>query len=145
MEPLKYILYFFVVLFLAIQFIRPEKNEGDRRGEDSYFSTVEVDIEVDQILDRSCYDCHSNKTNYPWYAELSPVSWYIADHVEKGKKRLNFSNWNLYSETKKDSLERSIADLVKRRWMPLHDYLGQHPEAMLNNVQLEKLIEGFEK
>ena len=144
MEPLKYILYFFLILFIAIQFIRPERNIGDRRGVNSYSNTVLVEKEIDLMLDRSCYDCHSNKTNYPWYSEVAPVSWYISSHVKDGKKRLNFSNWNLYSEGKRDSLKKSIADLVKRRWMPMHDYLGQHPEAILKKDEIESLSSHFE-
>ncbi len=52
--------------------------------------------------ERSCFDCHSNNTNYPWYSKVAPISWYINSHIKKGRKILNFSKWNGYSKDEKD-------------------------------------------
>ena len=89
---MKKILLGILIIIILIQFIRPEKNISSESIND--ISTVmDVPENVQEIIKTSCADCHSNTTKYPWYSEVAPVSWYLASHVNDGKKHLNFSEW----------------------------------------------------
>ncbi len=82
-----------VVLFLVfaglalIQFVAVDRSNPPVTGE------VEASSQVMEVLRSSCYDCHSNETRWPWYSRVAPVSWRIAQHVEKGREHINFSEW----------------------------------------------------
>lgn len=143
MNELKYIFYFFAALFLGIQLFIPEKNIGEINPIGSFENEIETPDDIKLMLSNACYDCHSNNTNYPWYASVAPMSWYVAGHVEDGKAKLNFSTWSEYSQEEKQKKIDKNADLVKRRWMPMHEYLGQHPEAFMTNEEVEKLADWF--
>ena len=143
MNELKYILYFFLVVFLGIQFFSPDKNIGEINPIGSFENEIETPKEINDLLGRACYDCHSNNTNYPWYGNIAPVSWYVSSHVEGGKKTLNFSEWNKYTQQEKQEKIDKSADLIKRRWMPMREYLGQHHEALMTNEEVEKFANWF--
>jgi len=143
MNELKYILIFFVALFLGIQLFTTEKNIGELNPKGSFENEIETPADISKMLNNACYDCHSNNTKYPWYASIAPMSWYISGHVEDGKATLNFSEWSSYSKEEKQKKIDKSADLVKRRWMPMHEYLGQHPEALMTNKEVEKLANWF--
>ena len=143
MEPLKYIFYFFLIVFIGIQFSIPDKNLGDPTPEGSFIHQVETPTEIQKMLSNACYDCHSNQTKYPWYSSVAPVSWYISSHVEDGKAKLNFSEWEKYSDSEKKKKLEKISDLIKRRWMPMHEYLGQHPEAFMSKAEVEHFSNWF--
>src|SRR5687767_11731420 len=128
-----------VVVIIALQFIRPSFTNpaivAGRAIEDS----IPVPAEVQMVLSRSCNDCHSNKTLYPWYSQISPFSWFLAGHIEDGRRELNFSEWNTYSDTKKARKLEEICELVEAGGMPLPSYLWIHRDAMLTSDQ-RKLI-----
>jgi hypothetical protein len=87
----------FFLVFILIQFIRPEKNNS--KDETNDITTVmQVPESVKQIIKTSCADCHSNNTKYPWYSEIAPISWYLAQHVNEGKEHLNFSELAAYNK-----------------------------------------------
>ncbi len=126
-------------VFILIQFIRPSKNNGDI---ETYTINKEalVPSEVQRILEVSCYDCHSNKTVYPWYSEVAPISWYIAHHVNEGKEHFNISEWTRYNKYQKENIIYSLEKTIQREKMPLKSYLLKHPEATLSKSQKELLI-----
>ena len=95
--------------------------------------------EVVEIFKRSCYDCHSNKTRWPWYADVAPMKWVVRRDVKEGRKALNFSLWNSYDEQKKQKLKKEIFRSVELA-MPLPQYLWLHPEAKLTPKE-KKLIQ----
>ncbi len=95
--------------------------------------------EVVEIFKRSCYDCHSNKTRWPWYADVAPMKWVVRRDVKEGRKALNFSLWNSYDEQKKQKLKKEIFRSVELA-MPLPQYLWLHPEAKLSHKE-KKLIQ----
>lgn len=144
MNELKYIVYFLVALFLGIQFFNPEKNIGEINPKTSFENEIETPSDIKKLLVNACYDCHSNNTKYPWYASVAPISWYVADHVNKGKAKLNFSNWSEYTQEEKQKKINKNVDLIRRRWMPMREYLGQHPEALMTNDEVDKLADWFE-
>jgi len=115
--------------FIAIQFIPmdvPEKLEGDPQNE------IEAPKEVIEILERSCYICHSNSLVYPWYDKIAPASWYAKLHVRNGRKAVNFSNWKEYSKEKQFKVMDRLPKSTAIR-MPLPTYLWLHEDAKLSN------------
>ncbi|MGB5264670.1 MAG: heme-binding domain-containing protein, partial [Lutimonas sp.] len=89
---IKKILIALFAIFLIIQFFRPEKNNSNDLTHD-VSKKYELPEEVNKILTVACNDCHSNRTEYPWYANVQPVAWWLNDHVVDGKKHLNFSDF----------------------------------------------------
>src|SRR5579859_128630 len=93
---IKKILLGLVVVFVAIQFVRPAKNLSPAAGPNDVTAKVTVPADVQRVLAKACYDCHSDNTRYPWYAEVQPVGWWLASHIKNGKRHLNFSEFGAY-------------------------------------------------
>ena len=85
------------------------------------------------LLRAACYDCHSNETVWPWYAHVAPSSWFVAQHVDIGRRHLNFSTWADYPPSKADHKLEEIVEYVENHEMPLPSYLPLHPEAKLTD------------
>lgn len=141
MRELKIILLVLFALFLGIQFIRPDKNIASERSDMHLSAQVELPNKIEATLDAACYDCHSNTTRYPWYAELAPISWWIAEHVEHGKGHLNFSEYGNYSTDKKIHKLEEVIEYTENRKMPLPSYLTQHPEARMSQDEVKELTD----
>ncbi len=124
-----------VIVFIIIQFIRPERNLGKRETENTIF----VSNEVGQILQTSCFDCHSNYTVYPWYTNIQPIGWWLNHHVNEGKEELNFSEFETYSLKRKLHKLEEIKEMVDENEMPLPSYLWIHGEAKLTSEQKDVL------
>jgi hypothetical protein len=127
-----------LLAFIVIQFIRPAKNKAEGISNNDITKIYPVPADVQSILKTSCYDCHSNSTVYPWYAQVQPVAWWLNSHIKKGKKDLNFSEFKTYSIRKQYRKLEEINDLVKKGAMPLDSYLWIHTDAKLTDQQ--KLI-----
>lgn len=130
------------IIIVVIQFIRPEKNIS---GNETYAIQTKYDLpnDVENIMQLSCYDCHSNTTKYPWYSNVQPAAWFLANHVNDGKKHLNFSEFtNIPLFVQNHKLEE-IKEMVEEKEMPLssYTYFGLHPEANLTDAQRQKIID----
>src|ERR1051326_6724994 len=91
-----------IVVFLVVgQFFRPSHVNPPIDPAKTLVATTPVPANVESIFERSCYDCHSNRTVYPWYANVAPLSWWLASHINDGRRELNFSEWAPYSQKKK--------------------------------------------
>jgi hypothetical protein len=121
--------------FIIIQFIRPEKNKAAGISSNDITKIYSVPENVEAILKTSCYDCHSNNTVYPWYANIQPVAWWLNDHVQDGKKDLNFSEFAGYRIRRQYKKLEEINELVKKEEMPLDSYLWLHKNAKLDDQQ----------
>ncbi len=141
MRLIKRIVVVLLVFFFLIQFIRPKKNIGNVSGEAEIGKVYGIPAMVADILHRACYDCHSNNTRYPWYAELQPVGWFLNKHVKEGKKELNFSEFAAYSVRRKISKLKAIAAQVKDGEMPLDSYKWLHAEARLTEMERQQIIQ----
>jgi hypothetical protein len=89
-------------------------------------------LDVKGVLERSCYDCHSNETRWPWYSRVAPVSWLVHHDVEAGRKALNFSDWNALPVAQQSKKGREIAESVAEGEMPPWYYVVLHPSAALS-------------
>lgn len=95
---------------------------------------------VKNIIRAACYDCHSNNTTWPWYSYVAPVSWFIASDVHEGRRKMNFSEWNKYSEKRSQRKMHDIGEEVEEGEMPLPMYVLMHSKADLNENQRKILI-----
>jgi Haem-binding domain len=128
---IKKILIALLILLVAIQFVRPEKNKSGDTSKD--ISTIfPVSENLSSIFLRSCADCHSNQTVYPWYSEIQPVAWWLNDHIEEGKRELNLNAFANYpAAVQKKKLEECM-EQIKDDEMPLSSYTFIHTDAVLN-------------
>jgi hypothetical protein len=130
------------IIFLLMQLYQPAPNSD-------YGQVLPIDIsrvynvprKVETILRTSCYDCHSNNTNYPWYSNLQPARMFMESHIKEGKENLNFSEWGNYSLRKQANKLDRIAKQIKLDEMPLSSYTLMHRNAVLTTSQKEELIQ----
>ncbi len=138
---LKTILIVLLLAFIVIQFFRPEKNAGTEIAANQITAVQNVPDNVQQILKVSCYDCHSNTTNYPWYDNIQPVAWVLSDHIVEGKKELNFSEFGTYPTYRKYKKFKEIQKQLKEDEMPIFSYTIPHRDAVLSAGQKSSLID----
>ncbi len=154
-----------VLGFIAIQFVSVDKSNPPVVSEPKWDSP-----QTQALVERSCYDCHSNETKWPWYSNVAPVSWLVARHVEEGRAELNFSEWGVnnnsageareseegeHEEDEHESAEgkhtegregeelEELIESIQEGEMPLPGYVRMHPEAHLTQAEIEALITGF--
>ncbi|WP_373072449.1 heme-binding domain-containing protein [Sulfurimonas sp.] len=138
---LKKTLLITLFILIAIQFIRPDKTNPPIDKAIALNSSKDVM----NILKNSCFDCHSYETKWPYYSEIAPVSFFVASHVKKGRKALNFSEWkNIDKDIKKARLKRAIMT-VNNGMMALPSYVSVHDNAELSKDEKSTLIKWFEK
>ena len=139
LKLIKWVLIVVACLFVIAQFKRPAKTNPAFDQSMALEAHAQLDPKVAAILDRSCNDCHSNKTRWPWYANVAPVSWFVIDHVEEGREHMNFSEWGKYSSDERKALLRDFCELVTENAMPLSSYTPLHPDSKLSDEH-KKLI-----
>jgi hypothetical protein len=140
MKILKKIAIVLLVALVIAQFFGPEKNEGDITAVDTFLAETNPPENVRKILSESCFDCHSNSTKYPWYDNITPVNYWLNDHVKDGKKHLNFSDWSTYSLKKKEHKMDELYEEVEKGEMPLNSYTWTHSEANLTQEQISEMV-----
>ena len=137
---LRYIAIFLLGAFITIQFIRPKKNKQEGEAVNHISNVFAIPEDVNIILKKGCYDCHSNNTRYPWYSNIQPVAWWHADHINEGKKGINFSEYASYNLRKKYHKMEEVIDEVKEGKMPIKSYKRIHKDARLSEDEKNKLI-----
>lgn len=137
---MKRILISIAVIFLVIQFFRIDTTNPVIISENDFIEITNPPESVAAILKTSCYDCHSSQTQYPWYSQIAPVSWWLADHIKEGRGELNFSEWGTFSDKRKAKKLHEIIEEVEEGEMPLNSYLITHSSAKLTVNQSEELI-----
>jgi len=140
MKIIKKILFLLLMVFIVAQFFSPEKNEGNIDDIAIFFEDTNPPENVKLILKESCFNCHSNFTKYPWYYNITPVNYWMADHIRHAKGELNFSEWNDYSVKKKDHKLDELIEMVGDREMPFPSYTWMHRDAILTDAQIEDVI-----
>jgi hypothetical protein len=128
MKKIKLVLIYIFVPVLLIQLV-PVDRENPIMDKSL---TLTAPPEVISILRNSCYDCHSNETEWPFYSYIAPVSWLVERDVEFGRDDLNFSKWNKMTENDKEITKEEIIEEISRDTMPMPIYLVTHPSASLS-------------
>lgn len=142
---LKIVLVVLIVAFIAIQFInRPDKTVSTQITPDDITKKMQVPENVQSILKRSCYDCHSSQTVWPWYSSIAPASWLVSDDVIKGRKKMNFSEWGKIPDAKKEARLTEVCEQTKSEEMPLPKYLILHGDAKLSQADKDILCKWTE-
>lgn len=140
MKAIKIIIAALVLILIAVQFLPsgiPENKPGDDK---SIANDSLIAGPVLEQLRKSCFDCHSNQVNLPWYSKVAPSSWLLAGHIKEGRSYLNFSEWASYSSREKIGLLDDIRDEVSTGKMPLKSYLLVHREARLDSAQISSIL-----
>lgn len=139
------IIVILLVLISGAQFFQPEKNDEGRDILTDIFQKSSINDTLKTLLTNSCYDCHSNGTVYPWYSKVSPISWFLYDHIKLGKKSLNFSKWESYTDNEKISQLVDIGEVLSDGDMPLKSYLIIHKNAMLSEEEIQWIVNWTEE
>ncbi|MCI2228750.1 heme-binding domain-containing protein [Polaribacter sp. MSW13] len=145
MKILKKIGWALLLVLVVAQFFGPEKNEGEITSLDAFIAETNPPENVLNILKESCFDCHSNVTRYPWYSNITPVNYWMDDHVKVGKKKLNFSKWPEYSLKRKEHKMEELYEEVEEKNMPLESYTYTHSEANLTLDQIAVIVDWGKK
>ena len=132
-----------VVIAVVIQFIRPDMAPVPVDPKHTIQAVVTVPPQIDAMLHQSCYDCHSNETRWPWYSQISPVSWWLKSHINDGRRALNFSEFAALPKKKQLKKLDDACDQVKQGDMPLKFYLPMHPAAHLTDADRSALCTWF--
>ena len=139
---MKYLKYFSILLLLTlvvIQFIKPDKNNDGYQSVALFEKEIVPTKEIAMILKNNCYDCHSDQTNYPWYNNISPINYWLEEHIVDGKKHFNVSAWDAYSARKKDHKLEELIEYVEQGEMPLDSYTWLHGD--LSNQDTQTLLQ----
>lgn len=129
---LKVIVVILFVGFVAIQFYRPNQTNPPVVEAETLQATTQLPENVGKILERSCNDCHSNQTVYPWYSRVAPFSWLLSEHIEDGRRHLNYSVWATYDNKRKRKKLDETCEQVETGEMPHDQYLWLHGDAKLS-------------
>jgi hypothetical protein len=130
-----------LIILIAMQFIRPAQNKGEARGDKDFTHYVQVPEHIKTTLQASCFNCHSNHTNYPWYAAINPIGLWLNHHIEEGKAELNFSDFSTYDHKKIDHKLEETAEEVQEGHMPLPSYTLIHTDTKLSQEQVQQIVE----
>ena len=130
-----------LIALIGIQFIQPGRNGSEQVLPTDISKTVSIPRSVQSLLQSACYDCHSNNTYYPWYTYVQPIGWMLSNHIQKGKKDLNFSEFGAYSDRQQQSKLKSIASQIEDDEMPLASYTFLHKSARLIKEQKALIVD----
>jgi Haem-binding domain len=140
MKIIKKILLMLLIVLVISQFFGPEKNEETTTSIDAFLTETSPPEAVKLILKESCFDCHSSFTKYPWYNNITPINYWIAEHIEHAQEELNFSKWKDYSVKKKDHKLDELIEMVEEKEMPLPSYTWMHSDAKLSEAQIKGIV-----
>jgi Haem-binding domain len=138
---LKWIVLVVAVGLIGLQFVRPARTNPAVDQSQTIYARQQVNPQVAAILDRSCHDCHSNATRWPWYSNVAPVSWFVIDHVNHARTHLNFSEWGRLDNRQTVKKLEEICEEVEDGEMPLESYTYIHWSAKLSPEDIRVLCE----
>ena len=141
MKSAYYIALILLVVSVGIQFVPTKLNQIEAIPKTDFLLVNNTPNDIGVLLLSSCYDCHSNNTNYPWYSKIQPIAWFLEGHIKEGKSELNFSEWANYSDRRKNSKLKSIISQIQDDKMPLLSYTIMHSDAVLSNSDKIKTID----
>lgn len=137
------ILFILAIAFLVLQLYGPDRSVPDTDISKDFRRVTEAPRAVSNLLLTACYDCHSYKTEYPWYTSIEPLSWWIDEHIKEGREELNFSIWADYTTRKKDHKLEEAIEKIQEGEMPLPSYTWIHWSARLSDEEKTLLTDWF--
>ena len=130
-----------IAVLVIIQFFRIDKTHPPIVQGETLEAAVAVSPDISEILGRSCNDCHSNSTVFPWYSNIQPAAGFLKNHIDEGRQNLNFSIFNTYSAKKKAKKLEEICEQVEAKAMPLPSYLWIHWDSVLKDTEAKALCD----
>lgn len=138
---IKQVLLTLFALFLLIQFYQPTRNiDKGQVSADGFSKFYNTPKNIQDVLQNSCYDCHSNNTNYPAYSYIQPVRYFMEKHIKEGKEELNFNEWTNYSTRKQRNKLNGIIEQIEDVKMPLNSYTLLHKNTKLSGEQKAEVL-----
>lgn len=144
MKTVKKVLFWTLVVFALIQFIPIDKVNKPVDKTVNFVDAKKTPEKIRGLIKGACYDCHSNETVYPKYANIAPISWSVKSHVNEGRERLNFSIWGTYNKELKESMLNKASQNIQNKLMPMPGYIVYHKEANLSDAERTLLVHYFE-
>ncbi len=145
LKAIKIVIVLLVFAFATLQFFQVDRTNPPIVEAETLAAAVNVPENVQAIFDRSCNDCHSNNTVYPWYSKVQPSGWFVKDHIDDGRRHLNFSVFNTYENKRKVKKLEEICEQVESKEMPLPSYLWLHRDAAMRDGEAKILCDWVEK
>ena len=127
------------VLILGAQLYQPDLRNPAHDPAADFESVARPSPEAAAVIRNSCRNCHSNRTEWPWYSRVSPVSWLVASDVQNGRAKLNLSEWNLYGTEMSALRMRQMCSEARSGRMPLWQYTLMHPGSKPDDRQIQAL------
>lgn len=140
MKILRIILIILLIAFVGMQFVPTRRNQSNIMPKTDFLVVNNPSKNVSDILQESCYDCHSNNTDYPWYNKMQPIAWFLEHHIKEGKDELNFNEWDTYSERRKNSKLNAMIHQIEDEEMPLYSYVLMHRDAEISKDERQTLV-----
>jgi hypothetical protein len=129
----------------AIQLARPARTNPATASDRTMTAAAHLTPEADAVLVRACRDCHSNDTRWPWYSNVAPISWFVIDHVNHGRRHFNYSDWAQYDPDQRSRLFKEICEQTRKGEMPMTSYLWLHPDARMTDTDVAALCDWTER
>jgi hypothetical protein len=142
-NQLKWVGFGLLAVLVILQFFQTDKPNKETDPKMELLSIVPASAEVADLLERACQDCHSNKTKYPWYSYIAPVSFWVTHHIDDGKKHFNMSEFGTYPAKKAAHKLEEGFEVIENGEMPMDSYTWMHPEAKLTDAEKKVLINWF--
>jgi hypothetical protein len=129
-----------LIVLVGLQLFPTRTNQSKDISSTDFLLTYKVPENIGNILQTSCYNCHSNNTEYPWYSRVQPIGLLLESHINEGKIELNFSEFESYSVRKQKSKLKSMVNQVEKGEMPLSSYTFIHRGARLSQDSKKALV-----
>ncbi len=140
---MKKILVILLVGFILLQFFPIDKNNPAPTPKMDFLMIKNTPESTANLIRTGCYDCHSNESKYPWYSNIQPFGWFLKDHIEEGRKELNFSTFATYEPKRQAHKLNEAAEQIEKGEMPIESYLLGHSEAKFSAAQKDQLVKYF--
>lgn len=140
---MKKILVILLVVFIFIQFFPIDKNNPVPTPQTDFLVIKKTPENTTKLIRNGCYDCHSNESKYPWYSNIQPIGWFLKNHIDEGKKHLNFSTFATYEPKRQAHKLYEAIEMIEKGEMPLDSYILGHPEAKFTATEKQELLGYF--
>ena len=142
---MKKLLIIFLVAFIIIQFFPVDKSNPPVNQGMDFLHAKNTPEDIASKIRTSCYDCHSNETKYPWYSNIQPIGWFLKDHIDEGRKHLNFSIFATYEPKRQAHKISESVEMIETEKMPLESYLLGHHEAKMTQNEKKQIVDYLKK